>query len=297
MDMNNYHTSVLLQEVIDFLDVVSGENYIDATLGGGGHAMAIVERGGNLLGIDADTDALEEARRKYSEVSAIKNNGTFISVQGNFENIVSLSTANHFQNVSGILFDLGVSSHQLDVATRGFSFKEGPLDMRMDSSLSVKAADLVNGLTRGELAELFERYGEEKFAKRIANAIAAKRVAEPFTTTTQLVHLISASVPFIEGQIHPATRVFQALRIAVNDEMNVLRRALPDAFSLIQSGGRLVVISFHSLEDRIVKHTFEKLALEGKGEVLTKKPITPSEQEILLNKRSRSSKLRVIQKI
>jgi 16S rRNA (cytosine1402-N4)-methyltransferase len=295
--MNNYHTSVLLQEVIDFLAIAVGERYIDATLGGGGHTLEIVKRGGNVLGIDTDSDAIEEVHKKYSALSLSSDQGTLQTVQGNFESIASIAKEESFQPVAGVLFDLGVSSHQLDIAERGFSFKEGPLDMRMNTTLAVKAADLVNGLTRGELAELFERYGEEKFAKRIANAIASKRVAEPFTTTTQLVQVISSSVPFIEGQIHPATRVFQALRIAVNDEMNVLRRALPDAFTLLQSGGRLVVISFHSLEDRIVKQTFEKLAEDGVGEIVTKKPITPSEQEILQNKRSRSSKLRVIQKI
>ena len=196
-----------------------------------------------------------------------------------------------------MLFDLGVSSHQLDTPERGFSFgKSGPLDMRMDQSLSVSAKELVNGLGKKELKELFERFGEDRFAERIATYITKRRLVQPIETTEQLATIIKRAVPFDQSDIHPATRIFQALRIVVNDELHALEEALPQALELLQDKGRLVVISFHSLEDRIVKHSFDAFEKAGKGAILTDKPLQPKEAEMTANRRSRSSKLRVFER-
>ncbi len=292
--MNNYHTSVLLQEVIDFLKIKPGHKYIDATLGGGGHTVEMLRQGGDVLGIDVDSDA-----HAYVEslISSRKEelNGSFRSAYGNFEKIDEIAHQHHFISVSGIIFDLGVSSHQFDTPERGFSFQPGPLDMRMDGELTVTAADLINGLTRVELIELFEKYGEEPFARKIAGSIAERRIKSPFRTTEDLAEVIKRAVPKSDG-IHPATRVFQALRIAVNDEMHVLENALPKALRLLENEGRLTVISFHSLEDRIVKYAFEAFEKAGEGEIITKKPIIPTQKEQEENRRSRSAKLRVFER-
>ena len=287
--MSNYHVSVLLQETIEQLQVQPGEKYIDATLGGGGHSEEIVRAGGIVLGIDQDIDAITFVQERLGDKITI--------AQGNFENVGEIALANGFEEVSGVLYDLGISSHQVDVGSRGFSFlKEAPLDMRMSVNLSVTAADLVNGLNKGELKELFERYGEEYFGRRIAEAIVREREKAKITTTTQLAQLVASHYPGGNHKVHPATKVFQALRIAVNDELYVLEKSLPQALGLLKKGGRLVVISFHSLEDRIIKNTFEKWEKEGKGKVMTKKPIIPSEEETEKNRRARSSKLRVFER-
>lgn len=287
--MSDYHKSVLLQETIDGLNIQKGKKYIDGTLGAGGHSRAIAERGGEVLGIDQDKDALEEAKKNLS--------GLPVTIAyGNFAHLLTLARENGFGSVSGILFDIGVSSHQLDSAERGFSFmQDSPLDMRMDASLSVTAADLVNGLNKGELAELFIKYGEEKFANRIAQNIVRQREVTPITTTMELAQVIYRSYP-VKGKIHPATRVFQALRIAVNDELNSLSDALPQALELLESQGRIAVITFHSLEDRIVKNTFKDFAANGLGRIITDKPIEPSLAEQEENRRSRSAKLRIFEK-
>jgi len=291
--MNNYHTSVLLQESIDLLQVRQGEQYIDATLGGGGHTIEIVKRGGKVLGIDVDKDALEyvEQRIKNTELGIKKENITL--AQGNFASIPTIAMEHGFESVSGILFDLGVSSHQFDTPERGFSFQhDAALDMRMDRNLTVSAKDLVNGLGRSELAELFMKLGEEPFAKKVANQIVKARSFKPIETTAELASIVRSVIFSKSTATHPATRVFQALRIAVNDELNVLKDALANSLTVLRPGGRLVVITFHSLEDRIVKEDFKQFEKEKKGLIVTDKPMTPTAEEIQQNSRSRSAKLR-----
>lgn len=281
----------MLSEAVDALHVEKGKKYIDATLGGGGHAIEIVKRGGIVLGIDVDLDAINYVEEKIKNQIANSKNATL--VRGNFLQITEIARENGFEEVSGILFDLGVSSYQFDKAERGFSFqREGPLDMRMDQSLSVKAADLINGLTKAELTKLFDKYGEERFAKKIAGAIVKARLEQPIHKTTELSGIIERTTG-IREKIHPATRVFQALRIAVNDEIHVLEDALGQSVRLLEDAGRIVVISFHSLEDRVVKRAFLEFEDQGLGSMVTRKPILPSEHELRENPRARSAKLRV----
>ncbi len=263
-----YHKSVLLKEVLQALNVQKGKWYLDATLGDGGHSLAILQAGGNVVGIDVDPEALERVRKRFEKEKI--NKEKYILIQGNFREIKQLLGDKKF---SGIIFDLGVSSLQFDEVKRGFSFmKDAPLDMRMDPSLKVTAADLINGLNKGELIKLFLTLGEERQAKKVTELIISNR---PISTTMQLAKII---------YVHPA-KVFQALRIAVNDELNSLKEALPQALELLDLGGMIIVISFHSLEDRIVKHFFK-----------SKNLITPSDEEIKLNPRSRSAKMRVFKK-
>lgn len=293
--MSNYHTSVLLQEAVDGLQIQSGGKYIDATMGAGGHTEKIIEKGGIVLGIDQDIEAIQYVTENFQ--LAISNSQLRIA-QGNFAKLEEIAKENDFASVAGILFDLGVSSHQLNTAGRGFSFlQEAPLDMRMDAGLTVKAKDLVNGLNKGELIQLFTKYGEEPFAKRIAEKIVTERMKSPLETTTQLAALVASVYPKGLHKVHPATKVFQALRIAVNDELVSLEEVLPQAIQLLQKGGRIAVISFHSLEDRIVKHTFAVWEEKGLGKIITKKPIEPTEEEKEENRRSRSSKLRIFEKL
>ena len=293
--MTEYHISVLLHETIENLQVQTDYLYIDATLGGAGHTKEILKKGGEVLGIDADWDALDYVKQTCAEYL---ENGNLKIAQGNFKDIDILAKENRFTKVHGILFDLGISSHQVDDGSRGFSFqKEASLDMRMDQKLSVKAADLVNGLTAFELKELFEKLGEEIFAKRIADGIVKARLNKPIETTTQLAQIAKMSYPKGMNKVSPATKIFQALRIAVNDELYSIKEALPKAIELLEKNGRLCVISFHSLEDRIVKELFEELETKGKGKIITHKPIVPTQNEVFENPRSRSAKLRVIEKI
>lgn len=292
--MSDYHTSVLLQEVIDGLRVQKGKKYIDATMGAAGHTEKIIEKGGAVLSIDQDIEAIQYVQQNF-QLSI--SNAQLRIVQGNFAHIEQIAKDNGFAQVAGILFDLGVSSHQLDSADRGFSFlQEAPLDMRMSDALSVRAADLVNGLNKGELLELFTKYGEEPFAKRIAQQIIAVRSVQPIETTTELASLVARVYPKGNHKVHPATKVFQALRIAVNDELRSLEIGLAQALSLLEQNGRVAVISFHSLEDRIVKHTFVNWEEKGLGKIITPKPIEPTETEVTENRRSRSSKLRIFEK-
>lgn len=290
--MNTYHKAVLLQQTLEQLQVRAGEKYIDATLGGGGHSEEIVRAGGNVLGIDQDSDAISYNKEKFA------GNPNITITQGNFENIKDIAQKNGFENIAGVLYDLGISSHHVDEGSRGFSFlQEAPLDMRMNKDLTVTAADLINGLNKGELIELFENYGEEIFARRIAEGIIKEREKGQITTTTRLAQIVASSYPGGMHKVHPATKVFQALRIAVNDELMVLKKSLPQALELLSTGGRIVIITFHSLEDRIVKNTFLDWEEKGLGKILTKKPIIPTEEEIEENRRSRSSKLRVFEKV
>ena len=297
--MNNFHTPVLLKEVIENLRVEKGKKYIDATIGGGGHAFEILERGGIVLGIDVDREAIEHIREEVgSQKSEVKNSKRLILVKGNFRDIDKIAHSKGFDKVSGIVFDLGVSSHQLEEGERGFSFlREGPLDMRMDQDLSIPAKDLINVLTKGELYELFSKLGEESNAWRISELIVSARKVKPIETTLDLVEIIKQAKPQRLSKINPATQVFQALRIAINDEINALKDGLPKALGLLENRGRLITISFHSLDDRVVKQSFVRFKNENRGEIITAKPITPNGEEIDRNIRSRSAKLRVLEKI
>ena len=284
--MHISHIPVLLEETLAFLSVKPGGLYIDATLGGGGHAQEIIGHGGKVLGIDQDPISLKIARQRLHPTHAKV-------VLGNFADLTTIAHKYNFAQVDGILFDLGVSSFQLDTPERGFSFQtDAPLDMRMSPDLQVTAADLVNALGRKELYELFTKLAQEQLAGPIAHAIIESRRLKPITTTLQLAGIIEQVKKPQHHKLHPATKVFQALRIAVNDELNNLKAALPQALSLLKPQGRLVVISFHEGEDRIVKNFLKQAALESQGAILTKKPVTPEFLEVAQNQRSRSAKLR-----
>jgi 16S rRNA (cytosine1402-N4)-methyltransferase len=287
--MDGYHRTIFISEILEFLDVKEGEWYLDATLGDGGHSLEILKLGGNVVGVDVDPDALDRAKRRFQEAEIPESR--YKLIQGNFREIDSLAGSQKF---SGAVADLGVSTLQLKVAEKGFSLMQnGPLDMRMDPNLSVSAVDLVNVLHKGELVELFLKYGEEGNAKKIAEEII---LARPLTTTTDLTQAVERAVGKKKGYTHPATQIFQALRIAVNDEMFALKEGLPKLLSTLIQGSRLCIISFHSLEDGIVKNVFRELEELGQAKILTDKPINPTEQEIFENIRSRSAKLRVVEK-
>jgi len=283
--LEGYHRSVLLKEVVEALDVEKGKWYLDCTLGDGGHSLGILKLGGNIVGIDIDPEALERVKKRFEEEGISKSK--YKLILGNFRD----QTETVDQRFAGVIFDLGVSSLQLETPERGFSFgKVGPLDMRMDPKLAVKALDLLRVLTRKELYELFHGLGEEKYSWRLADALVGAREIE---TTKDLANIVEKVVGYRREKIHPATRIFQALRMAVNDELGALKEGLDRVKNLIERDGRIVVISFHSLEDRIVKNTFKKWQLEGLGETLTKKPVVPEDSEIAQNPRSRSAKMRI----
>ena len=285
------HRPVLLTEVLEALRPAPGGMYVDCTAGAGGHSEAVLDASapdGTVLGIDADPSALDLAAaclRRFGERVRLE--------QANYRELDVVLARSHTSPVNGILLDLGVSSMQLDQPARGFSFQaDGPLDMRMDRSTGRTAADVVNTLPERELANLIFEFGEERFSRRIAREIVQRRVRAPFETTSDLARAIAAAVPGRPGWgIHPATRTFQALRIFVNDELGGLEEVLPKAVAALKPGGRLAVISFHSLEDRIVKRFF--LANRERLEILTKKPLVATEAEQRQNPRSRSAKLRV----
>ncbi len=292
--MADYHISVLPKETINYLDVKRGEKYIDCTLGGGGHTKAILGKGGLVLGIDQDPEAIQQVKERLDpEITDRK----LVLKHGNFAHLKDLVTDTGFGSVAGILFDLGVSSHQLETDYRGFSFKrEAKLDMRMDPiTQTVTAADLVNAGSERELSHLFWQFGEERDSRRIAKAIVEQREKGRINTVDQLAELIVSVSRRSQGdRTHPATRVFQALRIAVNDELDNLATALAQAVELLAPQGRLVVISFHSLEDRIVKDFYKSsMALK----IITDKPVIPTDEEIHTNPRARSGKLRAAEKL
>jgi len=292
--MEGYHDPVLLQEIIEALQIKEGQWFIDATLGDGGHSLEIIKKGGRVLGVDVDPEALERVRKRFESLGI--DQSLYKLVLGNFRNLKNLisQTESVDQGFRAVLFDLGVSSMQLETPERGFSFlREGPLDMRMDPTLQITAADLIKVLTKGELSELISKLGEEKLARRFSEALDRSRQV---SSTTELAKVLERAAGGRRGKIHPGTRVFQALRIAVNDELNVIKEGLPQALDLVLDGGLILVISFHSLEDRIVKDLFKSWEMEGLGEIITKKPIDPTEEEILKNPRSRSSKLRIFKK-
>jgi len=287
--VRKFHESVLLKEVIDWLDVKSGGLYIDATAGGGGHTEAILARGGKVLALDRDPQAIEHLKKGAQ--------GNLILVNDNFSHINSIAVKFGFQNVSGIIFDLGVSSHQLETPQRGFSFQnEGPLDMRMDPNLNIRAFDLINFFDKRRLYEIFKGFGEEKLSRPIADAIYSARQIKKIETTRELAEIVREVYRKyrVKSKLHPATKTFQALRIVVNSELLNLEEALPQTVELLEKGGRLAVISFHSLEDGIVKRFFKQAA---RLKTLTKTPIGPGAGEIQKNPRSRSANLRVAEKI
>ena len=291
--MNDYHTSVLLKEVIDGLKAERNKKYIDATIGGGGHSEEVLRLGGIVLGIDVDKEAIEFVSGRWKIESRKWNTEekNLTLARGNFREIDKIARLNNFGppagGVAGVIFDLGVSSHQIDSPMRGFSFQnEGPLDMRMDQELGVRALDLIKILTKGELYEIFTKFGEESRSWKISDAIVRARAIAPIETTTDLAKIVFTTA----GQ---SKRVFQALRIVVNDELNSIMQALPKALELLEANGRLCVISFHSLEDRIVKREFIKYQKESMGKIITEKPIVPGNEEMKANKRARSAKLRI----
>ena len=287
-------------EVLAWLSPRDGQFFLDCTVGYCGHAEAILESSaptGVLVGIDRDPVAIEAGRTQLARFGA-----RAVLIKGHFVDLRRHLSDRGIERVNGVLFDLGVSSPQIDAPGRGFSFQvAGPLDMRMDQSAGVTAADIVNGTDEVDLANMIYEFGEERYSRRIARAIVRARAARPLETTSELVAVIEAAVPghYRHGRIHCATRTFQALRIAVNRELEHLEPALRDAADVLAPGGRLCVISFHSLEDRIVKHTFRALSAQtgGELEILTKRPQLPTDEEINRNPRSRSAKLRVIQRV
>ena len=294
------HIPVLAEEICQWLSPKPDGIYLDCTLGLGGTSLKILERSGNnayILGLDRDPEALAYAKKNLEHSSSQVK---FFC--GNYSHLVDFVHQEGFEKVDGVVFDLGVSSLQLDRPERGFSFaSDGPLDMRMNQTEGPTAADLVKVLPERELADLFFSYGEERFSRRIARAIVEARKTYALDTTQALVAVIKSAVPraYRQGRIHCATRTFQALRIRVNQELDLLEPALRSAVSLLKEGGRLCVVAFHSLEDRVVKHTFRAMA--GKDHptitILTKRPVTADQQEIQQNPRSRSAKLRVAQRL
>jgi 16S rRNA (cytosine1402-N4)-methyltransferase len=286
----NYHESVLLEETLESLNVQSGQKYIDATLGQAGHTIEILKKGGLVLGLDVHEGSLESAQERIVEQGLEKN---FVYAKENFKNIEKVANEKGFSKVFGIVFDLGYSSFELEQENLGLSFlKDEPLDMRLDETLGVTAADLVNKLPEEQIEKIIRNYSDEKLARRIAQKIAEFRSVKRIQTTKELADLIKSGTPsnYENGRIHPATRTFQALRIAVNDELENLRIALPRAARLLLPRGVMVIISFHSLEDRIVKDF--GLRAQPKLRAMFKKPLAPSESEIAKNFRSRSAKLR-----
>ncbi len=287
------HVPVLLDDVLRFLDPKPGEFFIDGTVGLGGHAKELVARvlpGGRLLAVDRDQDNLSLAKKRLAAHA-----DRVVFVHDSFAHLAAQAYAHGFSHARGVLLDLGFSSHHVDDPSRGFSFQtDGPLDMRYDRTQELTAEVIVNGWTKEELVRIFRVYGEERFAAKIAEAIVRARRRERIMTTLALAELIASVLPR-RGKIHPATRVFQALRIAVNDELGEIERALPQALEALAPGGRLAVISFHSLEDRAVKRFFKQH--DGKElTVLTKHVVTPTEDEIKRNPRARSAKLRAVEK-
>jgi len=304
-DASDWHEPVLRDEVVALLQPAAGRVYLDGTLGGGGHSAALLAAGADVVAVDRDEESLDHARERLAFCGE-----RFTAVQANFADAAQMPAVLAHAPYDGALLDLGVSSHQLDTAGRGFSFRhDGPLDMRMDPSSGEPAALLVNSACESELARIFREYGEEPQSRRVARAIVAERERLPFTRTAQLAALIE-KVLGRRGRVHPATRVFQALRIAVNDELGSLRRALVTIPPLLKAGARFVIITFHSLEDRVVK-TFFRAGSEQwldrpewpaprpnpdwRFRDLTRKPVQPEEAEISRNPRSRSARLRAVE--
>lgn len=311
--MDFVHVSVLKKESIEGLHINPSGTYVDGTFGGGGHALEIISRlngNGRLIGIDQDRDAIENGRTK---LEPYKNKAQL--VRDNFSNIQNIMKDLHIESIDGILLDIGVSSHQLDEGTRGFSYMQNAeLDMRMDDRNPITAKQMIAEYSEAELSRIIREYGEERWASRIAQFIVQERAKMPINTTAELVEVIKKAVPKKARQDgpHPAKRTFQALRIAVNRELEILEGSIRDMVDLLKPGGRICIITFHSLEDRIVKQTFQSLehpctcppefpvCVCGKKpsvRIITRKPIVPSEEEVAANPRARSAKLRIAEKI
>ena len=306
------HKSVLLKETIEGLNIKPDGIYVDGTLGGGGHSYEIARRldkGGKLVGIDRDEDALRAASERLSEFSdRVK------LIRGNYEDTVSILHDQGIFGADGILLDLGVSSYQFDEAERGFSYKkEAPLDMRMDRREKRTAADIINGYTESELYRIIRDYGEDRFAKNIAKHIVNERQKKPIETTTELAEIIKHAIParVREGGGHPAKKTFQAIRIELNRELDILSGSIEGLIDILNPGGRIAIITFHSLEDKIVKSAFKKAenpctcppdfpvcvcGKKPKGRVLTRKPIVSGDEELSENNRAHSAKLRIFEK-
>lgn len=295
--MNGYHKSVLFDEVIAGLNVEKDKWYLDCTLGDGGYSLAILKLGGRVIGLDVDQQALDRAEKRFEQEGI--DSSKYKLVKTNFRDYEQTppQAGQTETKFAGAVFDLGVSSLQLESPERGFSFsKSGPLDMRMDQGLGVQALDLVNNLSGKELYGLFKNMGEEKHSKRLADFIVSTRKISPFTTTGQLALMVEKAIGHKsrDGHSkHPATKIFQALRIMVNDELGALEEGLVKTINLIEKNGNIFVISFHSLEDRIVKNLFRSWDDQGLGQIVTKKPIVPKDAEIEGNPRSRSAKMRI----
>ena len=313
--MSAYHTSVMQREALDALNLSPGRRVVDATLGGGGHSLEIakgIAPGGTLIALDQDSDAIAEGKK------VLENAPETVSVrvrQANFAEMRGALDAEGIESVDGVLFDLGVSSHQLDTAGRGFAVRYvGPLDMRMHQTGDGEtAADLLNRLPEAEIARILFEYGEEPRGRRIAAEIVRRRAHKPLATTEDLVDAIRGAMPLRTrpGEIHPATKTFQAIRIAVNRELEVLESALRQAADVLAPGGRMVVLSYHSLEDRIVKNVMAELSGKREGsdlpdptpppppkvKLVTKKPVIPTDEEVRQNPRARSAKLRVAERL
>lgn len=295
------HTSVLLQTSIDGLDIKPGEIFVDGTLGGGGHSEEVIKRFGDsvrVVGLDLDSDAIARTNERLSRISS-----QVTLKQGSFRNIDLILVELGLSHVHKILLDIGTSSFQIEESGRGFTFKKDePLSMTFSKETptgDVNAREVVNEWSEKSLADIIFGFGEERYSRKIARAIVERRTIQSIETTNDLVEIILKAVPasYRRGKIHPATRTFQAIRIAVNDELGALKDGITKGFEMLAPGGRMAVISFHSLEDRIVKDFFREMKNEEKAVLITKKPIVPSDEEVRSNPRSRSAKLRIIQKI
>lgn len=292
------HAPVMLNEVMSYLKLSPGKVIVDCTVGEGGHSEGILRKitpGGHLIGIDQDDDALSISRLRLSHFE-----GSFTLMLDNFQNIRDVMAKLEIDAMHGVIFDLGISTLQLSSPERGFSFQtDGPLNMRMDKKAQITAFDLINNLSQEEIATLIYTFGQERYSRKIARDIVAERNKGVIASTQQLANIVLNAVPphLRFKKIHPATRTFMAFRIAVNRELEVLEVAIKNAVDLLQKGGRICIISFHSLEDRIVKHEFRSQAKTGRLKIITKKPVLPSNQEIENNRRSRSAKLRVAERL
>jgi len=290
------HVPVLQKEVIEYLQPARCTVFLDGTVGLGGHAYAclkLMRSDSVFIGLDKDRESLgfaEEALKEFKE--------RLYLFHGDYKAFESHCAALNIKRLDGVLLDLGISSYQLEQSFRGFSFhKNAPLDMRMDRTALLSASDLVNNLSEPELAQILKRFGEERWHARIARRIVAERKKSPILSTLTLAEIISSAIPFGGGRIHPATRSFQALRIAVNRELESLEEFMGKIVEYLSPQARIGIISFHSLEDRIVKHALKRYAAEKRVKILTKKPLVPSEEEVAANKRARSAKLRVAERI
>lgn len=297
--MPKFHIPVMLNEAINYLNLSPGKIAVDTTMGTGGHSKVILERilpGGRLIGIDRDAESLAVSRERLREFS-----GSCDFIHGNYADIDTILKGLNIKKVDAILFDLGISTFQLADPDRGFSFQnEGPLDMRMDKDSYICAYDLINNLNEEEISTILRNFGQERWHNRIAHLLVQEREKQPISTTTQLANIVIRSIPgrfrHSHYRIHPATRTFQAVRIAVNRELEILELALNKAIAALGKGGRIVVISFHSLEDRVAKWTFRKAQTDGLINIITPKPLIPRQEEIENNPSSRSSKLRVAER-